>query len=209
MAKVAKPSDIKESEFALVRFGGKRSVLYYVGQVIDVFEDGDVTFRFLKRSCQSTSVSERPTYILPKDTDSASEFTQNLDDIVFKLPAPANRKGTKRCHQKFVFPVDLSVTVVALKRFELRFVVASSRCRVSAFTCALASERVIAKCMLLVMTSHCLLLLHHLSLCQPKFVLFGFWITNRQHHYFSFFCSTSQSTSKRSSFKFKVMFQQR
>ena len=101
-----------------------------------------------------------------------------------------------------------SVTVVALTRFELRFVVASSRCRVSALTCALASERVIAKCMLLVMTSHCLLLLHHLSLCQPKFVLFGFWITNRQHHYFSF-CSTSQSTSKKSSFKFKVMFQQR
>ena len=64
------------------------------------------------------------------------------------------------------------VTVVALTRFELRFVVASSRCRVSAFTCALASERVIAKCMLLVMTSHCLLLLHHLSLCQPKFVFF-------------------------------------
>ena len=80
-----------------------------------------------------------------------------------------------------------SVTVVASTRFDLRFVVASSRCRVSAFTCALASERVIAKCMLLVMTSHCLLLLHHLSLCQPKFVLFGFWITNRQHHYFYFF----------------------
>ena len=109
MAKVAKPSDIKEGEFALVRFSGKRSVLYYVGQVIDVFEDGDVTFRFLKRSCQSTSVSERPTYILPKDTDNASEFTQNLDDIVFKLPAPVNRKGTKRCQQKFVFPVDLSI----------------------------------------------------------------------------------------------------
>ena len=69
MAKVAKPNDIKEGEFALVWFSGKRSVLYYVGQVIDVFEDGDVTFRFLKRSCQSTSVSERPTYILPKDTD--------------------------------------------------------------------------------------------------------------------------------------------
>ena len=106
------------------------------------------------------------------------------------------------------FWCNIFVTVVALTRFELRFVVASSRCRVSAFTCALASERVIAKCMLLVMTSHCLLLLHHLSLCQTKFVLFGFSITNRQHHYFSF-CSTSQSTSKRSSFKFKVMFQQR
>ena len=103
-----------------------------------------------------------------------------------------------------------SVTVVALTRFELRFVVASSRCRVSAFTCALASERVIAKCMLLVMTSHCLLLLHHLSLCQPKFVLFGFWITNRQHHYFFFvFVLHLNRRRKRSSFKFKVMFQQR
>ena len=49
------------------------------------------------------------------------------------------------------------MTVVALTRFELHFVVASSRCRVGAFTCALASECVIARCMLLVMTSHCLL----------------------------------------------------
>ena len=48
-------------------------------------------------------------------------------------------------------------TVTALIRFELRFVVASSRCRVGAFTCALVSERVIARCMLLVITSHCLL----------------------------------------------------
>ena len=57
---------------------------------------------------------------------------------------------------KSKFELIKFVTVVALIRFELRFVVASSRCRVGAFTCALASERVIARCMLMVMTSHCL-----------------------------------------------------
>ena len=46
MADANKPSDIKESKFALVRFCGKRSVQYYVGQVLDVFENGELTFRF-------------------------------------------------------------------------------------------------------------------------------------------------------------------
>ena len=50
LSKVTKPSEIKEEEFALVRSCSKKSVRYYVGQVIYVFEDGDVTFRFLKRS---------------------------------------------------------------------------------------------------------------------------------------------------------------
>ena len=68
---------------------------------------GDVTFKFLKRSSHSKSVSERPSSTFPEDTDE-SEFTQNLKDIVLKLPAPSNRTGTKRCQQKFVFPVDLS-----------------------------------------------------------------------------------------------------
>ena len=84
-----------------------RTVAYYIGQVIDVFEDEGVTFKFLKRSSYSKSVSERPSFIFPEDTHEA-EFTQNLKDIVFKLPAPLNRTGTKRCQQKFVFPVDLS-----------------------------------------------------------------------------------------------------
>ena len=84
LAKVNQPSDIKEGDFALVRFYGRRSVQHYMGQVINVFEDGDLTFRFLKRSCQSTSVSECPTFILPQDTDNnAFEFTQSLEDNCF------------------------------------------------------------------------------------------------------------------------------
>ena len=106
MSKVTKPSEIKEEKFALVRLCAKKSVQYYVGQVINVFEDGDVTFRFLKRSYHSALVSERPTFIFPEDTNDASEFTHNLEDIVFKLPL--KKGGTKRCRQKFDFPVDLS-----------------------------------------------------------------------------------------------------
>ena len=100
-----------------------------------------------------------------------------------------------------------SVTVVAFTRFELHFVVASSRCRVGAFTCVLASERVIARCMFfgddVTLPSF---LLHHLSLGQPKFVLFVF---GYQTVNIIIFCSTSQSTSRKSTFKFKVIFQQR
>ncbi|CAK8678003.1 unnamed protein product [Clavelina lepadiformis] len=69
--------------------------------------NGDVTFKFLKRSSHSKLVSERPSFIFPMDTDE-SEFTQNLKDIVFKWPVPLNRRGRKRSQQKFVFPVDLS-----------------------------------------------------------------------------------------------------
>ena len=108
MSKVTKPSEIKEEEFALVRLCSKKSVQYYVGQVINVFEDGDVTFRFLKRSYRSALVNERPTFIFPEDTNDASEFTHNLEDIVFKLLVPLKKGETKRCRQKFDFPVDLS-----------------------------------------------------------------------------------------------------
>ena len=108
LSKVTKPSEIKEEEFALVRLCSKKSVRYYVGQVINVFEDGDVTFRFLKRSYRSALVNERPTFIFPEDTNDASEFTHNLEDIVFKLPVSLKKGETKRCRQKFDFPVDLS-----------------------------------------------------------------------------------------------------
>ena len=91
MSKVTKPSEIKEEEFALVRLCAKKSVRYYVGQVINVFEDGDVTFRFLKRFYHSALVSKRPTFIFPEDTNDASEFTHNLEDIVFKLPIPLKK----------------------------------------------------------------------------------------------------------------------
>ena len=60
MTEINQPSDIKEREFALVKFSARKSVQYYIGQVADVFEDGDVTFKFLKRSSYSKSVSERP-----------------------------------------------------------------------------------------------------------------------------------------------------
>ena len=107
LSKVTKLSEIKE-EFALVRLCAKKSVRYYVGQVINVFEDGDVTFRFLKQSYHSALVSERRTFIFPEDTNDALEFTHNLEDIVFKLLVPLKKGGTKRCRQKFDFPVDSS-----------------------------------------------------------------------------------------------------
>ena len=75
--------------------------------MINVFEDGDVTFRFLKRSYHSALVSERPTFIFLEDTNDTSEFTHNLDDIVFKLPVPLKKGRTKRCQQKFDFSVNL------------------------------------------------------------------------------------------------------
>ena len=106
LSKVTKRSEIKEEEFALVRLCAKKSVRYYVGQVINVFEDGDVTFRFLKMKIFNVLVSELPTFIFPEDTNDTSEFTNNLEDIVFKLPVSLKKGRTKRCRQKFDFSVD-------------------------------------------------------------------------------------------------------
>ncbi|CAK8692111.1 unnamed protein product [Clavelina lepadiformis] len=60
MTEVNQPNDIKEGEFALVKFSARKSVQYYVGNVSDVFEDGDVTFKFLKRSNHFKLANERP-----------------------------------------------------------------------------------------------------------------------------------------------------
>ena len=111
LSKVTKPSEIKE-EFALVQLHAKKSVRYYVGQVINVFEDGDVTFRFLKRSYHSALMSERPTFIFPEDTNDASEFTHNLEDIVFKLPVPLKKGKPNVVGRSLTFLLIYQVTTL-------------------------------------------------------------------------------------------------
>ena len=111
LSKVTKPSEIKE-KFTLVRLYAKKSVRYYVGQVINVFEDGDVTFRFLKRSYHSALVSERPTFIFPEDTNDASKFTHSLEDIVFKLPVPLKKGEPNVAGRSLTFLLIYQVTTL-------------------------------------------------------------------------------------------------
>ena len=93
------------------------------------------------------------------------------------------------------------MTVVALIRFKLRFVVASSLCRVNVFTCALTSERVVVKCMLGDDDTLSSFLLHHRSLGQTKFVLFLFLDIKPSTLLFFLFCISIDVKNQYSSFK--------
>ena len=97
--------DIQEGDFALVRFDGQKKAQHYI--VIEVFEDGDITFRFLKRCRHSTLTDECATFVFPENSEEA-KFTHSIKDVVIKLPNPVNRRGTKRCQQKYVFDVNLT-----------------------------------------------------------------------------------------------------
>ena len=100
-------SDIQEGDFALVRFDGQKKAQHYIGHVIEVFEDGDITFRFLKRCRHSTLTDECATFVFPENSEEA-KFTHSIKDVVIKLPNLVNRRGTKRCQQKYVFDVNLT-----------------------------------------------------------------------------------------------------
>ena len=102
---VTPPNSIK-GDFALLRFRGPKRKQHYIGKAVDVFDDADITFKFLRRLDHSNLLFERPTFVFPKNFEEL--FTHHMSDIVLKLPVPLNRKDTKRYQQKLIFPIDLS-----------------------------------------------------------------------------------------------------
>ena len=71
-----------------------------------MFDDGDITFKFLRRLDHSNLLHKRPTFVFSENSEEL--FTHHMTDIVLKLPVSLNRKGTKRCQEKLIFPIDLS-----------------------------------------------------------------------------------------------------
>ena len=94
LSKVTKPRDIKDNEFVLIRLRAK--IVYDMMldiKVVIVFEDGNVTFEFLKRSYHPALLSEHPTFIFPENTNDASKFIENLENIVVELPVPLKKRN--------------------------------------------------------------------------------------------------------------------
>lgn len=92
------PVQVKRGDFVLVRFGKKKSDIYYTGRV----ESNDnilVGVQFLRKKEESSS------FYFPPQKDVG---TVPIADIMMKLPAPKTIGGTKRLQSCFKFDVDLS-----------------------------------------------------------------------------------------------------
>ena len=113
---VAPPDSIKEGDSVLICFFGPKRKQHYIGKAVDVFNDGDIIFKFLRRLDHSNLLREQP-FVFPEN--SKELFTYHMSDIVLKLPVPLNRKGTKRCQQKLIFPIYSSSYTIIRSRIGL------------------------------------------------------------------------------------------
>lgn len=82
---------VTKGDFVLVRFGKKKSDVYYTGRVVSV--------QFLRKKEESSK------FYFPPQKDIG---TVPMTDIVMKLPAPKTIGGTKRLQACFKFDVELS-----------------------------------------------------------------------------------------------------
>lgn len=92
--------DPQVDDFVLVKFPGKRSVVYYVGKILkekNKNEEYEVTYL---RTFQRT----KNKFVFPAEPDVA---LLSEDDIVLILPEPFKQGQTKRQNAAFVFPVNL------------------------------------------------------------------------------------------------------
>ncbi|XP_077529007.1 uncharacterized protein LOC144141305 [Haemaphysalis longicornis] len=89
---------VKKGDFVLVRFGKKKSDVYYTGRV-ESSDNIDVSVQFLRKKEESSK------FYFPQQKDIG---TVPMTDIVMKLPGPKTIGGTKRLQACFKFDVELS-----------------------------------------------------------------------------------------------------
>lgn len=89
---------VTEGDFVLVRFGKKKSDIYYTGRVESI-DNIDISVQFLRKKEESSK------FYFPPQKDIG---TVPMTDIVMKLPAPKTIGGTKRLQACFKFDVELS-----------------------------------------------------------------------------------------------------
>lgn len=89
---------VTKGDFVLVRFGKKKSDVYYTGRV-ESSDNIDVSVQFLRKKEESSK------FYFPPQKDIG---TVPMTDIVMKLPAPKTIGGTKRLQACFKFDVELS-----------------------------------------------------------------------------------------------------
>lgn len=93
-----KTFQVTKGDFVLVRFGKKKSDVYYTGGV-ESSDNIDVSVQFLRKKEESSK------FYFPPQKDIG---TVPITDIVKKLPAPKTLGGTKRLQACFKFDVELS-----------------------------------------------------------------------------------------------------
>lgn len=89
------PNSIEVHDFVLVRFATKKTLKFFVGQIIEITEC-ECLINFLK-------ITENQTFVFPQIKD---ESYMPKDDIIFKLPTPNNKGGTVRAASIYKFNVS-------------------------------------------------------------------------------------------------------
>ena len=92
--------DIQAGDFVLVKFkyGKKKALVYYVGEVLDVVEKQLARVNFLRK--------QGDKFMFPQLPDIAEI---DVTDIELKLHVPSSAGGTSRAVQGLVFGCDLSM----------------------------------------------------------------------------------------------------
>lgn len=94
------PENVKDGAFVLVKFEKKRSVIYYVGQIIKHFSLTEVFVSFLRKKPGSSM-----NFVFP---DVKDEGSVDVSDVVLILPDPKSAK-TARTAKILSFNKDLSL----------------------------------------------------------------------------------------------------
>lgn len=89
--------NINNGDFVLTKVPGKKNVSYYVAEIINC-EDNTNELKYLRRIGDSNRFLN----------DATETFDFFREDILFKLPAPCNVRGTARHAAALQFPVDFS-----------------------------------------------------------------------------------------------------
>lgn len=83
----------------LVKFAGKKSIIYYVGQIEVKNTESEFSVKYLRKKTDCSK------FYFPEQVDSS---LIDITDVCFILPQPTFWGGTARAATLLSFPVDLS-----------------------------------------------------------------------------------------------------
>lgn len=86
------------NDFVLVKFLGKKTVKYFIGQIEEKIGNTEFGINFMR-------TKDKKKFIFPAIKDSSYVF---IEDIYTKLPSPTMIGGTERAIGGFTFKIDLS-----------------------------------------------------------------------------------------------------
>ena len=105
MDRLLNQGSYKKGDFILVKFVSKKIVTCYIGKIEQIDEEeGEVQTNFLRRLKLKTEY--RPMKFTWPEIKDVS--WHEVNDILLKLPNPANVGGTSRTAEKLSFSCDLS-----------------------------------------------------------------------------------------------------